>query len=235
MWFTLDSADFVAIFLTLKLAVVVTLILLVICLPVAWWLASGRSKLRVIVNTLLTMPLVLPPTVIGFYLLVLLGPNGPLGQLMEYVGLQTLPFTFQGLVVASCVYSIPFVLQPIRTAMEALPLRSLQLAATMNTGPVARFFYVVLPSVKPGLIAAAVLGFAHTLGEFGIVLMIGGNIPGETQLISMRIYEHVETLSYANAHALSLILLLFSFAVILVFSLFSRTGFVFSQHSTSRL
>ncbi|UXD88461.1 molybdate ABC transporter permease subunit [Thalassolituus hydrocarboniclasticus] len=212
----LTAADWQAVWLTLKLATLVTMLLLLIGTPLAWWLARTRSVWRGPVSALVALPLVLPPTVLGFYLLLALGPNGPLGQLMQTLGLGLLPFSFSGLVLASLLYSLPFVVQPVQNAIEAMGERPLEVAATLGAGPWDRFFTVVLPQAKPGLLTAAVLGFAHTVGEFGVVLMIGGNIPGETRVISVQIYDHVEALSYAQAHSLSLMMLLFSFVVLLL-------------------
>lgn len=214
--------DISAIWLTLKLATTVTLILLLVSTPLAWWLARSSSWLTGPVSALVSMPLVLPPTVLGFYLLILLGPQGPVGQAMIWLGLDTLPFTFAGLVVASVFYSLPFVVQPIQNAIQAMGNRPLEVAATLRAGPWDRFFYVVLPLSAPGFFTAAILGFAHTLGEFGVVLMIGGNISGETQVLSVQIYEHVESLQYAQAHKLSAAMLIFSFVVLLVLYTFNR-------------
>ena len=170
------------------------------------------------------MPLVLPPTVLGFYLLIFLGPQGPVGQAMQWLGLGTLPFTFAGLVVASILYSLPFVVQPIQNAIQAMGNRPLEVAATLRAGPWDRFFFVVLPLSAPGFLTAAVLGFAHTLGEFGVVLMIGGNIPGETQVLSVQIYEHVESLDYDSAHRLSAAMLIFSFVTLLLLYSLNRNA-----------
>lgn len=219
---TLTAADWVAITLTFKLATVVTLLLLLIGTPIAWWLARTRSPLKAAVSALVALPLVLPPTVLGFYLLMFMGPDGPLGRLIQALGLDTLAFTFEGLVVASLFYSLPFVVQPIQNAVEALGERPLEVAATLRAGPWDRFFTVVLPLARPGYITAAVLGFAHTVGEFGVILMIGGNIPGETRVVSVQIYDHVEALDYASAHGLSLAMLLFSFVVLLL--VYGRPG-----------
>ncbi|MFV8819991.1 molybdate ABC transporter permease subunit [Haliea sp. E17] len=213
MHFSAD--DLVAIRLTFELAVIVTALLLLIGTPLAWWLATTRSRLRNIVNAIVALPIVLPPSVLGFYLLIGMGPNGPVGKLTTALGIGTLPFTFAGLVIASIIYSLPFVVQPIQNAMEAMGRRPLEVAATLRAGPVDRFFHVVLPQARPGLLTACVLGFAHTVGEFGVVLMIGGNIPGETRVVSVQIYDHVEALDYASAHALSLAMLVFSFLVLL--------------------
>ena len=220
----LTAADWAAIVLTLKLATLVTLLLLLLGTPLAWWLARTRSVWRGPVSALVAMPLVLPPTVLGFYLLLALGPNGPLGQLTQALGFGLLPFSFSGLVLASLLYSLPFVVQPIQNAMEAMGERPLEVAATLGAGPFDRFFTVVLPQAKPGLLTAAVLGFAHTVGEFGVVLMIGGNIPAETRVISVQIYDHVEALNYTQAHALSLLMLVFSFVVLLLMYSLNRNS-----------
>jgi molybdate transport system permease protein len=211
----LSPADIEAIWLTVKLAGLTTLLLLLIGTPVAWWLARTRSRLKGPIGAVLSLPLVLPPAVLGFYLLVLMGPNGPVGELTQSLGLGLLPFTFAGLVVASTIYSLPFVVQPLQNAFEAIGDRPLEVAATLGARPLDAFFTVVVPLAKPGFLSGAILGFAHTVGEFGVVLMIGGNIPGKTQVVSMAIYNHVEALEYANAHWLSGILLTFSFAVLL--------------------
>ncbi len=203
-----------ALWLTARLATTVTIILLIIGTPLAWWLARTRSFWRVPVGAIVAMPLVLPPTVLGFYLLIALGPNGPLGTVTQALGLGLLPFTFWGLVVASVLYSMPFVVQPIQNAIAALGDRPLEAAATLRAGPMDRFFSVVLPMARPGIVTASVLGFAHTVGEFGVVLMIGGNIPGETRVASIQIYDHVEALEYAQAGELSLIMVIFAFIVL---------------------
>jgi len=221
-FFSFSDADLAAIVLTLKLASVVTLLLLVIATPIAWWLARSRSWLVGPVSAVVSLPLVLPPTVLGFYLLILLGPQGPVGQAMQWLGFNTLPFSFGGLVVASVLYSMPFVVQPIQNAMQAMGARPLEVAATLRAGPVDRFFSVILPLSAPGFLTAAILGFAHTLGEFGVVLMIGGNIPGETKVLSVQIYDYVETLDYAQAHKLSALMLGFSFVVLLLLYTFNR-------------
>ncbi len=202
------------VWLTLKLATVTTVILLLAGTPLAWWLAKTRSWGRDLVGSLVALPLVLPPTVLGFYLLLLLGPDGPLGRLTQGLGLGTLAFTFPGLVVGSVLYSLPFVVQPIRNAFEALGERPLEVAATLRASPLARFFDVAVPLARTGFLTGAVLGFAHTVGEFGVVLMIGGNIPGETKVLSVAIYDHVEALEWAQAHWLAAGMLVFSFAVI---------------------
>ncbi len=215
----LTETDWSTITLTLHLASIVTVLLLIIGIPVAWWLARTTSAFKGIVSALVALPLILPPTVIGFYLLLLLGPNGPVGQFMQWLGLGLLPFTFEGLVVASLFYSLPFVVQPIQNAFESIGSRPLEVAATLRATPWERFFYVALPLAKSGILTAAVLGFAHTVGEFGIVLMIGGNIPEETKVISLQIYDHVEALDYTQAHYLAGIMMLFSFIVL--FALYS--------------
>jgi molybdate transport system permease protein len=216
MVFDLSPADIGAIALTLRLAATTTLILLIIGTPIAWWLTRTRSALKSAVGAIVTLPLVLPPTVLGFYLLMLLGPQGPVGKLTQAIGIGLLPFTFAGLVVASVIYSMPFVVQPIQQAFAAIGNLPLEVAATLRASPLDAFFTVALPLARPGFVTAAILGFAHTLGEFGMVLLIGGNIPGKTQVISMAIYNHVEAMEYANAHVLAAGMLAFSFLVLLV-------------------
>ncbi|MEH6565945.1 MAG: molybdate ABC transporter permease subunit [Halopseudomonas sp.] len=211
----LTSADFAAIWLTLQLASITTALLLLLGTPLAWWLAHTRSWLKAPIGALVAMPLVLPPTVIGFYLLVAMGPQGPVGALTQSLGLGTLPFTFAGLVVGSLFYSLPFVVQPIQNAFSAMGPRPLEVAATLRAGPLDRFFHVALPLARPGLVTASVLGFAHTLGEFGVVLMIGGNIPDQTRVVSVQIFNHVEAMEYARAHWLAAGMLVFSFAILL--------------------
>ena len=211
----MDSSDLGAIWLTLKLASVVTLLLLVAGTPVAWWLARTRSRAKRVVGALVALPLVLPPTVIGFYLLLAMGPNGPLGQLTNALGLGTLAFTFTGLVIASVFYSLPFVVQPLQNAFEAIGERPLEVAATLRAGPWDTFWSVVVPLARPGFVTGAILGFAHTIGEFGVVLMIGGNIPDKTRVVSTQIYDHVEAMEYAQAHWLAGGMLVFSFVVLL--------------------
>jgi len=212
----LSPSDLGAITLTQKLASVTTLLLLLIGTPIAWWLARTTSLWRGPVSALVALPLVLPPTVLGFYLLVSLGPNGPLGQLTQALGLGLLPFTFAGLVVGSVLYSMPFVIQPLQNAFSVIGEGPLEAAATLRASPLDRFFTVVLPLARPGFLTAIILGFAHTVGEFGVVLMIGGNIPDETRVISVQIYDHVEALEYTQAHWLSAGMLLFSFLVLLL-------------------
>ena len=213
-----------AVWVTLKLAGLTTIILLLVGTPLAWWLARTRSWAKSLVNALVALPLVLPPTVIGFYLLVALGPRGPIGQLMVSAGLDTLPFTFAGLVVGSVIYSLPFVVQPLQNAFEAIGERPLEVAATLRASPWDTFLSVVMPLAKPGYVTAIVMGFAHTVGEFGVVLMIGGNIPDKTRVVSVQIYDHVEGLEYAQAHWLSGGMLIFSFVVLLTLYIVNRSG-----------
>ena len=212
----LDASDFAAIWLTLKLATVVTLLLLLMGTPLAWWLARTRSRLRHAVGAIVALPLVLPPTVIGFYMLLAMGPNGPLGQATMALGLGTLSFTFTGLVIASVFYSLPFVVQPLTNAFEAIGERPLEVAATLRAGPWDTFWSVVVPLARPGFVTGGILGFAHTIGEFGVVLMIGGNIPDKTRVVSTQIYDHVEAMEYAQAHWLAGGMLVFSFVVLLL-------------------
>ena len=204
------SADLTAFFLTLRLALLSTLILLLLGTPVAWWLAHTRWRYKYLIEAMVALPLVLPPTVLGFYLLILLGANGPLAML----GGGTLAFTFTGLVIGSVIYSMPFVIQPLQDAFQAAGRRPLEAAATLRAAPWDRFVSVALPLARPGFITAAVLGFAHTIGEFGVVLMIGGNIPGRTQVLSIAIYDHVESLEYASAHLLAGGLIILSFILL---------------------
>ncbi|TBW10070.1 molybdate ABC transporter permease subunit [Azotobacter chroococcum] len=211
----LSALDFAAIRLTLELASLTTLLLLVVGTPIAWWLARTRSRLKGVIGAVVALPLVLPPTVLGFYLLVTMGPHGPIGQLTQSLGLGTLPFTFAGLVVASVFYSLPFVVQPLQNAFEAIGERPLEVAATLRAGPWDTFFTVVLPLARPGFVTAAILGFAHTVGEFGVVLMIGGNIPEKTRTVAVQIFDHVEAMEYAQAHWLAGGMVLFSFFVLL--------------------
>ena len=210
------NPDLIALGVTLKLAGLTTLILLLVGTPLAWWLSRTRWRFRFLIEALVALPLVLPPTVLGFYLLIALGPHGPIGRLMESIGAQPLAFTFTGLVIGSVFYSMPFVIQPLQGAFTAIGRRPLEVAATLRASPRDRFFTVALPLARPGFLTAAVLGFAHTVGEFGVVLMIGGNIPGQTQVLSIAIYDHVETLEYAHAHWLSGGLLLLSFLLLMV-------------------
>jgi molybdate transport system permease protein len=211
----LDDASLQALALTLRLAATATVVLLLAGTPLAWWLARTRSWLKGPVGALVALPLVLPPVVLGFYLLVLMGPNGAVGQLTQSLGWGVLPFTFAGLVVGSVLYSMPFVVQPLQNAFEAIGERPLEAAATLRASPLDTFFSVVLPLARPAYLTAAVMGFAHTVGEFGIVLMMGGNIPGQTRVMSVQIYDHVEALEYSQAHWLAGGLLVFSFLVLL--------------------
>ena len=211
----LNPENLAAIWLTLRLAAVTTALLLLIGTPIAWWLARTRSRWKGPVGAVVALPIVLPPTVIGFYLLLLMGPNGPVGQLTQWAGIGLLPFTFWGLVVASVFYSMPFVVQPIQNAFEALGERPLEVAATLRASPLDAFFTVAVPLARPGFLTAAILGFAHTVGEFGVVLMIGGNITGRTRVVSVQIYDHVEALEYGQAHWLAGIMVAFSFLVLL--------------------
>lgn len=213
---TLSPEDWAAIALTLKLAAVTTVLLLVLCTPLAWWLAHTRSRWRGPVGAVVALPLVLPPTVIGFYLLVAMGPHGPIGQLTEALGLGRLPFTFAGLVLGSLIYSLPFAVQPLQRAFETLGRRPLEVAATLGASKLDTFFTVVLPMARPGFMTAAILSFAHTIGEFGVVLMIGGNIPGVTRVVSVQIYDHVEAMEYASAHWLAGGMVVFSFVVLML-------------------
>lgn len=211
----LDGTDLAAIWLTLKLATLTTVILLIIGTPIAWWLVRTRSWLKGPVGAIVALPLVLPPTVIGFYLLLLLGPNGAIGQFTQSLGLGTLTFSFTGLVIGSVLYSMPFVVQPLQNAFAAIGPRPLEVAATLRANPWDTFFCVVLPLAKPGFVTGAILGFAHTVGEFGVVLMIGGNIPEKTRVVSVQIFDHVEAMEYVQAHWLAGAMLVFSFLVLL--------------------
>lgn len=211
----LSTEDWIAIGLTLKLAGLTTLILLLLATPLAWHLAHTQRWWKAPLNALVALPLVLPPTVLGFYLLVLLGPKGWAGQLMQALGLATLPFSFTGLLVASVLYSLPFVVQPIQAAFSSLDKRLLEAATTLRARPLDVFFSVALPLSKHGFLTAIVLGFAHTVGEFGVVLMIGGNISGETRVVSVQLYNHVEAMNYQAAHSLAALMVLFAFSVLL--------------------
>ena len=219
---SLSAADLLALWLSVKLAAVVTALLLLLCVPLAWWLAKGRNRGRNIVASLVSLPLVLPPTVLGFYLLIALGPHSPVGQLTQDLGIGLLAFSFEGLVIASMIYSLPFVVQPLQVAFSSIDRLPLEVAATLRAGPVDRFFSIILPQAAPGVLTAAVLGFVHTLGEFGVVLMVGGNIPGRTRVVSIAIYDHVETLDYASAHQLSAILLGFAFVALTAMFVINR-------------
>ena len=211
-----------AVRLTAELAALSTVLLLLLGTPLAWWLARTRSRLKPLFASLVAMPLVLPPSVLGFYLLLLMGPQGPVGQLIELLGLGRLPFTFAGLVVASVIYSLPFVVQPLQQAFEAVPERLLEAAATLRASPWDRFVSVALPLARPGFVTASVLGFAHTVGEFGVVLMIGGNIPGATRVLSVAIYGHVEAGEFAQAHGLAAGMVAFAMVVLVTLYVVNR-------------
>lgn len=211
-----------AIRLTLQLATATTLLLLLLATPLAWWLASTRSRWRAPISALVTLPLVLPPTVLGFYLLVLMGPDGAVGRLTTALGWGTLNFSFTGLLIGSLIFSLPFAVQPIQHAFEAIGPRPMEVAATLRARPLDAFFSVALPLARPGLLTAAILSFAHTVGEFGVVLMIGGNIPGQTRVVSMQIYSHVEAGEFTQAHVLSAGMVVLSFGVLLALALMKR-------------
>lgn len=222
MGMPLSEGDLQALWLTLRLASVTTLILLIIGTPIAWWLTTTRSWFYRPASAIVALPLVLPPSVLGFYLLLALGPHSPIGQLTKSLGIGLLPFTFWGLVVASVLYSLPFMVQPLQTAFERVGKRPLEVAATLRASPLASFFRVVVPMCRTGFLTASVMAFAHTVGEFGVVLMIGGNIPAETRVASVQIYDYVEALEYGQAHMLAGILLAFSFLVLLALNLFKK-------------
>jgi molybdate transport system permease protein len=211
----LSDGDLQAIWLTIKLASIVTAILFVVGTPIAWWLARTRSKWKGPIGAVVALPLVLPPSVLGFYLLLAMGPDGPIGHLTRALGIGPLPFTFWGLVIASVFYSLPFMVQPVQNAFEAIGDRPLEVAATLRASPMDAFFSVALPLALPGFLTAGILTFAHTVGEFGVVLMIGGNLPGVTRVASVQIYDHVEALEYTQAHHLAAVMLIFSFVVLL--------------------
>jgi molybdate transport system permease protein len=219
----LDSSDLAALLLTLQVAGLTTGLLLIIATPVAWWLSRTHCRYKQIINAVIALPLVLPPSVLGFYLLILMGPKGTIGSITQQLGLGTLPFTFGGLVAASMLYSLPFVLQPLQNAFAEITAPVLEAAATLRAGPFARFLHVVLPLSKNGIMTASVLGFAHTVGEFGVVLMVGGNIPGRTQVLSVQIYNHVEALEYGQANTLATGLLMFSFGILFVLYSLQKT------------
>ncbi|TXT35047.1 MAG: molybdate transport system permease protein [Comamonadaceae bacterium] len=211
----LNADDLQAIWLTVRLAGIVTLILLLVGTPIAWWLARSKAWWKGPVGAVVALPLVLPPSVIGFYLLLAMGPNGPVGQFTQALGIGLLPFTFWGLVIASVFYSLPFMVQPLQNAFEAIGERPLEVAATLRASPLDAFFTVAVPLALPGFLTASILTFAHTVGEFGVVLMIGGNLPGVTRVASVQIYDHVEAMEYLDAHRLSAVMLVFSFLVLL--------------------
>ncbi|WP_435237338.1 molybdate ABC transporter permease subunit [Psychromonas sp. PT13] len=210
------ETSFTVVWLTIKLAVVVTIILLIVATPLAWWLSQTRSRYKPIISALFAVPLVLPPTVMGFYLLLLLGPNGPIGQLANHLGLGTLPFSFAGIALACSVHSFPFVVQPLQNAFESIGKRPLEVAATLGASHLDCFWNIIVPLARPGFITAMVMGFCHSIGEFGVVLMIGGNIPGKTRVLSVEIYNHVEAMEYAQAHWLAGGMVVFSFIALLL-------------------
>jgi molybdate transport system permease protein len=218
----ISAEDFSAIALTFKLALTTTVLLLLLATPLAWWLAHGRSRWRNAIGALAALPLVLPPTVLGFYLLLTLGPQGWVGQMTSALGWGNLSFSFTGLVLGSVVYSLPFAVQPLQYAFEAMGVRPLEVAATLRARPIDAFFSVAVPQALPGFLTAAVLTFAHTVGEFGVVMMIGGNIPGQTRVVSTQIYGHVEAMEYSQAHALAVLMVLFSFVVLLALGLLRK-------------
>lgn len=218
----MTAEDWSAVRLTAQLAALTTLLLLVVGTPIGWWLARTRSRFKPLVASVVTMPLVLPPSVMGFYLLLMMGPQGPVGRFTEALGLGRLPFSFAGLVVASVIYSMPFVVQPLQQAFEAIPERTLEAASTLRAGPWDRFFSVVLPQARPGFLTASVLGFAHTVGEFGVVLMIGGNIPDKTRVLSVAIYGHVEALEFDAAHRLAAGMVVFALIVLVALYMLGR-------------
>ena len=222
MNFPLDHQAWDAITVTIKLATLTTILLLIIATPLAWWLSQTRSRWRAPISALVTLPLVLPPTVLGFYLLVAMGPNGPLGQLTLALGLGLWSFTFTGLLLGSLFFSLPFAVQPIQHAFESIGNRPMEVAATLRARPLDAFFTIALPLARPGMVTAAILTFAHTVGEFGVVLMIGGNIPGKTRVVSTEIYSHVEAMEYAQAHWLAGGMVVFSFLVLLSLALLKR-------------
>ncbi|MGB5446491.1 MAG: molybdate ABC transporter permease subunit [Psychromonas sp.] len=210
------ETSFSVVWLTLKLALIVTVILLLVATPLAWWLSQTQSRYKPVISALFAVPLVLPPTVLGFYLLLLLGPNGPVGQLSEALGLGSLPFSFTGIAIACAVHSFPFVIQPLQNSFEAIGKRPLEVAATLGASSWDCFYNVVIPLARPGFITAMVMGFCHAIGEFGVVLMIGGNIPGKTRVLSVEIYNHVEAMEYAQAHWLAGGMMAFSFLALLL-------------------
>jgi len=218
----LNELDISAIIVTIKLALLSTAILILIGTPLAWWLSQTRFKFKVVFEAIIALPLILPPTVLGFYLLVTLGSNGPIGKLLESLGGSSIAFTFSGLVVGSVIYSLPFVVQPLQNSFSSIRRQSLEVAATLGASKLDRFFTVAIPLARSGFITAAVLGFAHTVGEFGVVLMIGGNIPGETGVLSIAIYDHVEAMEYGQAHLLAGGLLITSFLMLIFVYIFNR-------------
>ena len=214
--------DLSPLWLTIQLAFVTTFVLLILCTPLAWWLSQTRSRMKPVIEAITALPLVLPPTVLGFYLLILLSPRSTLGSFWVETTGTTLTFSFTGLVIASALYSLPFAVQPLQAAFEALGRAPFELAATLRAGPLDRFLSIAAPMAKRGFLTAGILSFAHTVGEFGVVLMVGGNIPGQTKVISIAIYEQVETVNYTDAHILSAIMLVFAFAVLLFVYVINR-------------
>ncbi|MCG6200286.1 molybdate ABC transporter permease subunit [Psychromonas antarctica] len=212
----MSETSLTVVWVTLKLASVVTIILFLVATPLAWWLSQTQSRYKPVISALFAVPLVLPPTVMGFYLLLLLGPNGPIGQLSDILGLGILPFSFTGIAIACAVHSFPFVIQPLQNAFESIGKRPLEVAATLGASPLDCFWNVVIPLARPGFITAMVMGFCHAIGEFGVVLMIGGNIPGKTRVLSVQIYNHVEAMEYAQAHWLAGSMVIFSFLALLI-------------------
>lgn len=221
----LTDSDIQAIWLTIRLAMVVTFVLLIVGTPIAWWLAHSKSRLKGPFGAVIALPLVLPPSVLGFYLLLAMGPNGPVGHFTRALGIGALPFTFWGLVLASVFYSLPFMVQPLQNAFESIGDRPLEVATTLGASRLDAFFTVALPLARPGFLTASIMTFAHTVGEFGVVLMIGGNVPGVTRVASVQIYDHVEALEYAQAHRMAAIMLIFSFLVLLALNVLRPDAF----------
>ncbi|MDA8905544.1 molybdate ABC transporter permease subunit [Candidatus Thioglobus sp.] len=218
----LNEYDLSALIVTIKLASITTVILILVSTPIAWWLSQTRFKFKAVIEAIIALPLILPPTVLGFYLLMTLGTNGPIGNFLESLGGSSIAFTFTGLVVGSVIYSLPFVVQPLQNSFGSIGKQTMEVAATLGASKLDRFFTVAVPLARSGFITASVLGFAHTVGEFGVVLMIGGNIPGETGVLSIAIYDHVEAMEYAQAHVLAGGLLVLSFVMLLVVYIFNR-------------
>ena len=217
----LNEYDISALLVTLKLASITTVILILVGTPIAWWLSQTRFKFKAVIEAIIALPLILPPTVLGFYLLMTLGTNGPIGNFLESLGGSSIAFTFTGLVVGSVIYSLPFVVQPLQNSFGSIGKQSMEVAATLGASKLDRFFTVAVPLARSGFITASVLGFAHTVGEFGVVLMIGGNIPGETGVLSIAIYDHVEAMEYGQAHVLAGGLLVLSFVMLLIVYIFN--------------
>ena len=218
----LNEYDLAALLVTIKLASITTVILILVGTPIAWWLSQTRFKFKAVIEAIIALPLILPPTVLGFYLLMTLGTNGPIGNFLESLGGSSIAFTFTGLVVGSVIYSLPFVVQPLQNSFGSIGKQPMEVAATLGASKLDRFFTVAVPLARSGFITASVLGFAHTVGEFGVVLMIGGNIPGETGVLSIAIYDHVEAMEYGQAHVLAGGLLVLSFVMLLIVYIFNR-------------